>query len=75
MLTAYCKCGKMQAWTSGMVLHACDVCDECGSPLAYPGMLHQEPIPHDWKIRYSEDTGKPLYEMCSRCYTRKPLTP
>lgn len=72
-MRAFCKCGKCEAWVSGMPLHACDVCDECGTPLAYPGMVHPEPIPHDWKVKYNENTGKPAHERCSRCMAKRPI--
>lgn len=68
-----CKCGNVEAWTSGESPKACHVCKECGSTLAYSPDSHLDPEPHEWEVRYDSRTGKPSYRLCVRCYERAPL--
>jgi len=72
MIIVTCKCGAYKSWVSGMPLYPCQVCDDCGTPLAFPGEIRLEPIPHDWRVKYDEDTGEPKYEMCARCWEIRP---
>ena len=62
-----CKCGKLQAFGSDAPPE-CMECSICGT-----NAFKNKPENHDFKIRYSEDTGKPKYSMCMVCHERKPI--
>ena len=62
-----CKCGNFQAFGS-MPPEPCSFCKKCGT-----NAFQQEPEPHDFRIRYSEETGEPVYSMCINCHERRPI--
>jgi hypothetical protein len=65
MMTWSCKCGKAEYFGSGMTPLDCEGCEECGTN------YRKEPIkPHNLKLKYNEDTGKPSHNKCVCCYER-----
>lgn len=70
MIYFKCKCGKMEFFGSGMMPNDCDGCTECGTTLATSPEGHKEIAPHEWIIKYDENTGKP-YRRCKKCYQKE----
>lgn len=74
MIYHRCKCGKSEAWESGMPPQPCDVCEACGSTLAWSALSHQEPIPHEWVEEWDIHRGEPRkIRRCQRCHRQEPL--
>lgn len=63
-----CKCGKSKGFGSDWP-RDCEVCEDCGSTFASHPDHHPEPIPHDPKKMYNQNTGEPEY-YCRRCFKR-----
>ena len=61
-----CKCGKTEAWDSGLGNPACAGCNECGTTLVQHPGEHKPREPHTIIIKYKDD-GTP-FEWCERCY-------
>lgn len=68
-----CKCGKREAWESGMSPQPCQVCSECGSTLAMHPDYHAEPQAHQLEPRYDSRTGKLSRNICTRCGESFPI--
>jgi len=66
MRTVRCKCGKRVGWTSDS-FQDCQGCPECGTTYAGHPDNHKPLQPHEWKIMYNQNTGKP-YKRCKKCY-------
>ena len=66
-----CECGK--AWAFGTdAPRACQVCSTCGTTMLRNADGTRVPKEeHQWKQRYSSDTGKPTHEYCVNCHERK----
>ena len=63
-----CKCGKAEYFGSGMTPKDCDGCEDCKTN------YRKEPIkPHNLKMKYNENTGKPSHYKCKDCYERVTL--
>ena len=60
-----CKCGESTAFGS-MWPQDCEGCNQCNTTYAQHPDHHKIREPHEWKIRYNENTGKP-YQMCNKC--------
>lgn len=71
MITYLCKCGKSIAWSADGI-RPCQVCDECGSTLSCNGD-YVEPEPHEWKLQYNVNSGKPDHKRCVKCGKYKKL--
>jgi hypothetical protein len=53
-----------------MGVSLCTVCHKCGSTLAEGPNSHYDPVPHEFKTKYDQNTGKP-YEICINCMRTK----
>lgn len=62
-----CKCGRITSWGS-IGSSKCDGCSDCNTTLAQHPDYHEELMPHDLKIQYNVDTGKPDHYICRSCY-------
>ena len=60
-----CRCGQMESYSS-MGSPPCRACPSCGTTLAEHPDEHKPPIPHNFEMKFDEDTGEP-YWICSRC--------
>lgn len=69
MQTYRCKCGEVTSWTS-MGVPACVRCPKCGSDLAPGPNSHRDPAPHDFVVKYDQNTGAP-YDICKNCLRRR----
>jgi hypothetical protein len=67
-----CKCGDAVAWSS-MGTYPCEGCEKCNTTLEQHPDHHRTPEPHDWQLKYDENTGKPSYYRCTVCCKRKEL--
>lgn len=72
MITYRCKCGE-SIWYSSMGFADCEVCEKCGSTPATHPDGHADPEPHDFVLRYNEETGKASHYICTKCYKKKTL--
>jgi len=66
MRTLRCKCGDKMAWTSDN-FQDCQGCEICQTTYSGHPNNHKPLQPHEWKIMYNENTGKP-YKMCKNCH-------
>ena len=62
-----CKCGKSELLTTDYP-QPCMGCNECGTTFAQNTNEHKERVPHEWKLEFNRDTGKPDRRICKRCY-------
>jgi len=51
----------------GESFYDCQGCTECNTTFAHHPDYHKELQPHNWKIVYNENTGKP-YKRCKDCH-------
>ena len=56
-----CECGEMRFYASGIATPMCAKCELCGTTFG-----GGEPKPHDWRVLYNQNTGKP-YSECRAC--------
>ena len=66
MRTFRCKCGDKIRWSSMGEGHDCEGCDICNTTFASRPEGHKELKPHEWEIKYNQNTGKP-YKRCKNC--------
>lgn len=65
MITLRCKCGEQKLWTSQGTWD-CMGCEKCQTTFADHPDGHKPLQPHNYKIKYHQNTGKP-YKMCEQC--------
>ena len=68
-----CKCGKKKRFESGMAPRDCQGCDECGTTYAQSPKGHKPKAPHNFKIEYDINTGKPKRRRCIHCHRGEKL--
>ena len=67
-----CKCGKLEAWTSGEKLAECLGCKECGTTLNTGSNQHKAPMPHEFiDTSVETDNGPAVLSRCKYCYRIK----
>lgn len=72
MMHYRCKCGKSKAFGSDHP-RPCQGCHECGTTLAMHPDHHKAVEPHDLKLYYSQQTGKPSHYRCKLCMEKVAL--
>lgn len=70
-----CNCGNRIAFGSDSP-RPCTVCDKCGTTLLRTindknEVVFVEPTEHEWKKRFSSETGEFLYEYCKNCFMER----
>ena len=68
-----CKCGAVESFGSGMVIHDCDGCEKCGTTIAGHPDGHKPLAPVEYVGKYDRNTGVPSYRGCKNCYHHAPL--
>jgi hypothetical protein len=68
-----CRCGKTQAWESGMSPAGCRVCAECGSTLGTGPGHHLPQAEHRWELRRLVRGRTEVWEFeeCAGCHARR----
>ena len=62
-----CKCGDSTLWTSMGAGPDCYGCEKCRTTFAKHSEHHRKLQPHEFGIRFNQDTGKP-YKVCKKCH-------
>lgn len=70
MQYARCKCGAVEHWDSGYMLHPCQGCEKCNTTISRFKTGHKELEPHKPKKQFNTNTGEFSHYICAVCYAR-----